>query len=226
MGTRLTEVLILIKGAKRESPRRASTGENNLLTILAVLISYLLGSLSFSILIAKWVKGIDIRNHGSGNAGATNTLRVLGKGPGTAVFLLDIAKGVLAVWLGIWMAGGDWAPVLCGLAAIAGHNWPIYFGFKGGKGIATTVGVMASLAFIPALIAGVIAIILIAITRYVSLGSLILALLLPVFIWLMDKPTAYLWGSLVICVLAFVRHRKNIVKLLQGKENKLGAKKG
>ena len=163
---------------------------------------------------------------GSGNAGATNTLRVLGKGPGTAVFLLDIAKGVLAVWLGIWMAGGDWAPVLCGLAAIAGHNWPIYFGFKGGKGIATTVGVMASLAFIPALIAGVIAIILIAITRYVSLGSLILALLLPVFIWLMDKPTAYLWGSLVICVLAFVRHRKNIVKLLQGKENKLGAKKG
>lgn len=197
-----------------------------MLTILAVLISYLLGSISFSILIAKWVKGIDIRNHGSGNAGATNTLRVLGKGPGAAVFLLDIAKGVLAVWLAKWIAGGDWAPVLCGLAAIAGHNWPVFFGFKGGKGIATTVGVMVTLAFIPSLIAGLVAIILIAVTRYVSLGSLIFSFLLPVFILVMDDPSSYFLGSLVICVLAFVRHRKNIVKLIQGNENKLGARKG
>ncbi|WP_091220477.1 glycerol-3-phosphate 1-O-acyltransferase PlsY [Paenibacillus sp. BC26] len=196
-------------------------------TILAVLISYLLGSLSFSILIAKWVKGIDIRNFGSGNAGATNTLRVLGKGPGISVFLLDIAKGVVAVLLGLYMAGGDWGPVLCGLAAIAGHNWPVWFGFKGGKGIATTVGVMATLAIIPALIAGAVAIISIAITRFVSLGSLIFAVLMPIFIWnIGDKPFSYVWASLIVCLLAFVRHRTNIVKLLQGKENKLGARKG
>ncbi|QHW34921.1 glycerol-3-phosphate 1-O-acyltransferase PlsY [Paenibacillus rhizovicinus] len=196
-------------------------------TVLTVLISYLLGSVSFSILIAKWVKGIDIRNYGSGNAGATNTLRVLGKGPGIAVFLLDIAKGIVAVILGIYAAGGDWGPALCGLAAIAGHNWPVWFGFKGGKGIATTVGVMASLAIVPTLVAGVVAIVSIAITRFVSLGSLIFALLVPIFIWNFgDKPQSYVWAALVICLLAFVRHRTNIVKLMQGKENKLGARKG
>lgn len=195
--------------------------------MLLVLISYLLGSVSFSILIAKWVKGIDIRNYGSGNAGATNTLRVLGKGPGIVVFLLDIAKGVVAVILGRYVAGGDWGPVLCGLAAIAGHNWPVWFGFKGGKGIATTIGVMATLAIVPALIAGAVAIASIAITRFVSLGSLIFALLLPIFIWNFgDQPHTYVWASLVVCLLAFVRHRTNIVKLLQGKENKLGARKG
>ncbi|MFC4103742.1 glycerol-3-phosphate 1-O-acyltransferase PlsY [Paenibacillus xanthanilyticus] len=197
-----------------------------MLEAAAILISYLLGSVSFSILIAKWVKGIDIRNHGSGNAGATNTLRILGKGPAIAVFALDIAKGVAAVLLGKFMVGGDWMPVLCGLAAIAGHNWPVWFGFKGGKGIATTVGVIATLAFLPALIAGLIAIASIALTRFVSLGSLIFAALTPVFIWLMDRPMALLWASLVICVFAFVRHRSNIVKLMQGRENKLGARKG
>ncbi|REE94261.1 glycerol-3-phosphate acyltransferase PlsY [Paenibacillus taihuensis] len=196
-------------------------------TVLAILISYLVGSLSFSILIAKWVKGIDIRQHGSGNAGATNTLRVLGKGPGIAVFLLDIAKGVVAVLLGIYMAGGDWGPVLCALAAIFGHNWPVWFGFKGGKGIATTVGAMATLAFIPTLIAGIVAIVIIAITRFVSLGSLIFALLVPIFIWnIGNNPLSYVWAGLIVCILAFVRHRTNIVKLLQGKENKLGARKG
>lgn len=194
-------------------------------TIIALLLSYLLGSVSFSILIAKWVKGIDIRSHGSGNAGATNTLRVLGKGPGIAVFLLDIAKGVAAVWLGTLIVGDDWTPVLCGLAAIAGHNWPIWFRFKGGKGIATAVGVMATLAIVPCLIAGGLAIVSIALTRFVSLGSLLFALLTPVFIWIMGMSEALLWASLVVCIFAFVRHRKNIVKLVQGNENKLGAKK-
>ncbi|MCQ6558049.1 glycerol-3-phosphate 1-O-acyltransferase PlsY [Paenibacillus mendelii] len=197
-----------------------------MLTVIGILISYLIGSISFSILIAKWVKGIDIRNHGSGNAGATNTLRILGKGPAIAVFLLDIAKGVAAVMIGSLLASDDWTPVLCGLAAIAGHNWPIWFGFKGGKGIATTVGVIMSLALVPALIAGVIAIISIVITRFVSLGSLIFAALTPVFIWLMDKSMPLLWASLIICLFAFLRHRSNIVKLLQGNENKLGVRKG
>ncbi|PWW05566.1 glycerol-3-phosphate acyltransferase PlsY [Paenibacillus cellulosilyticus] len=196
--------------------------------VLAVIISYLLGSVSFSIVIARLVKGIDIRQHGSGNAGATNTLRVLGKGPGIAVFILDIAKGVAAVWIGHALNGGyeSWAPVLCGLAAIVGHNWPVWFRFKGGKGIATTVGVIATLAFIPALIAGVVAIAVIAITRYVSVGSLLFAALVPVGIGVMTGSGPMLWASLLICVFAFVRHRSNLVKLVQGKENKLGAKRG
>lgn len=196
--------------------------------VIAVIISYLLGSVSFSIVIARLVKGIDIRQHGSGNAGATNTLRVLGKGPGIACFLLDIAKGVAAVWIGHALNGGyeSWAPVLCGLAAIVGHNWPVWFRFKGGKGIATTVGVIATLAFIPALIAGVVAIAVIATTRYVSVGSLLFAAIVPIGIGVMTGSGPMLWASLLICVFAFVRHRSNLVKLVQGKENKLGAKRG
>lgn len=196
--------------------------------VIAVIISYLLGSVSFSIVIARLVKGIDIRQHGSGNAGATNTLRVLGKGPGIAVFALDIAKGIAAVLIG-YALGGDhegWTPVLCGFAAIVGHNWPVWFRFKGGKGIATTVGVVATLAFVPALIAGVIAIIIIAVTRYVSVGSLVFAAMLPCGIAIMSGAGPLLWTSLLICVFAFVRHRSNLVKLVQGKENKIGAKRG
>ncbi|MGI2295792.1 glycerol-3-phosphate 1-O-acyltransferase PlsY [Paenibacillus sp. GXUN7292] len=194
--------------------------------VIAVVLSYLLGSVSFSIVIAKFVKGIDIRQHGSGNAGATNTLRVLGKGPGLLVFLLDFAKGSAAVWIGYGLSGNEWVPVLCGLASIIGHNWPIWFRFKGGKGIATTIGAMASLAFIPALLAGIITIIIIAITRYVSLGSLIMTVLIPIFVAVFHFSWPLFGGTLIICLFAFVRHRTNIMKLIQGTENKLGAKKG
>ncbi|EXX92341.1 glycerol-3-phosphate 1-O-acyltransferase PlsY, partial [Paenibacillus darwinianus] len=167
--------------------------------IFAVVSSYLLGSVSFSILIAKWVKGIDIRQHGSGNAGATNTLRVLGKGPAAGVFLLDVAKGVAAVWIGQWLGNGNvWMTVLCGMAAVTGHNWPIWFRFKGGKGIATTIGVMATLAFLPALFAGIAAIAVIALTRYVSLGSLVFAALMPVFVALFGLREELLWTSLLV----------------------------
>ncbi|WP_152393974.1 glycerol-3-phosphate 1-O-acyltransferase PlsY [Paenibacillus guangzhouensis] len=197
------------------------------LAIISIILSYLIGAVSFSVVIAKWLKGIDIRQHGSGNAGATNTLRVLGKGPGICVLLLDMGKGILAVWLGKWMGDvSPWIPVLCGIAAIVGHNWPIYFRFKGGKGIATTIGVMATLAFLPSLIAGITAIIVIAVTRYVSLGSLILSAALPILLIVMNRPHEVLWASLLLCIFAFVRHRTNIVKIVQGKENKLGAKKG
>ncbi|REK77268.1 glycerol-3-phosphate 1-O-acyltransferase PlsY [Paenibacillus paeoniae] len=197
-----------------------------LLNIVAIVVSYLIGAVSFSIVIAKWVKGIDIRHHGSGNAGATNTLRVLGKGPAFAVFVLDIAKGIFAVYLGHALSDSEWLPVLCGLAAIAGHNWPVWFKFKGGKGISTMVGVVATLSFLPSLYAGIIAILLIVLTRYVSLGSLAFAALVPISIALFNYSLPLLCGTLVLAVFAFVRHRSNIVKLLQGTENKLGVKKG
>jgi acyl phosphate:glycerol-3-phosphate acyltransferase len=195
-------------------------------TVLPVLIGYLLGSISFSYLAGKLLKGIDIREHGSGNAGATNTLRVLGKGPGIAVLVLDALKGVAAVWIGHAFSGGDpLVAVLAGVSVIVGHNWPVFFGFRGGKGIATTIGVMATLSFVPALIAGIVAIITIAITRYVSLGSLLFTALLPILIWFMDRPAEIFVLSLLFFLFAWVRHRSNIVKLLKGQENKLGAKK-
>ncbi|OBR64844.1 acyl-phosphate glycerol 3-phosphate acyltransferase [Paenibacillus oryzae] len=196
------------------------------LNVIAIVISYLLGSVSFSIVIAKWVKGIDIRQHGSGNAGATNTLRVLGKGPGIAVFALDIVKGIAAVGIGHWLGDNSWIPVLCGLAAITGHNWPIWFGFKGGKGIATAIGIVVVLCFLPALYAGIVAIASIVLTRYVSLGSLLFALLTPLFVLLLGYPMPLFYGTLAFCLFAFFRHRSNIVKLVKGTENKLGAKKG
>lgn len=196
------------------------------LSIIAIVASYLLGSVSFSLLIGKWLRGIDIRQHGSGNAGATNTLRVLGKGPAVGVLLLDAAKGMVAVLMGYFLSDYTWVMVLCGIAAIVGHNWPVYFRFRGGKGIATTIGVLAVLAFWPALCAGIIAIASIAWKRYVSLGSLLFAGLTPIFILLFQYDWSIFWGSLLLCLFAFYRHRSNIVKLVQGTENRLGASKG
>ncbi|RAL22645.1 glycerol-3-phosphate 1-O-acyltransferase PlsY [Thermoflavimicrobium daqui] len=191
--------------------------------ILPIVLSYLIGSISFSYMIAKLTKGIDIRNHGSGNAGATNTLRVLGKLPGIIVFILDALKGMAAVGIGYLLANGEMAVWMsCGIAAIAGHNWPIFLRFRGGKGIATTIGVTSILVFFPALGAGILAILFIMVTRYVSLGSLIYTASLPIFIMLFDSNSSvYFWLSLVMMVLAIIRHKENIVNLLKGKERKI-----
>ncbi|WP_379162302.1 glycerol-3-phosphate 1-O-acyltransferase PlsY [Paenibacillus sp. sgz5001063] len=193
--------------------------------LLVIVVSYLLGSVSFSVLLVRLLKGVDIRQYGSGNAGATNTLRVMGKGPAILVLVLDVMKGIAAVWLGTWAGGwGTWVAVACGIAAIIGHNWPLYFHFRGGKGIATTIGVMATLCFWPAVIAGIVAIVAIVITKYVSLGSLLFVALTPVILLFSDFTTPELWGSLIIALFAFWRHRSNIVKISQGRENKIGSK--
>jgi glycerol-3-phosphate acyltransferase PlsY len=196
-----------------------------MISYVLVVASYLLGSVIFSVIVGKLIAGVDIRNHGSGNAGATNTLRVIGKGPAILVFILDIGKGVLAVWLAQWFVPDNYTlAVLCGLAVILGHNWPIWYRFRGGKGVATTIGMLITLAFLPTLFAGLIAIITITITRYVSLGSLLLTAFLPIFIYWMGYPAELLWGSFVILVFTWVKHRKNIMKLMQGTENKLGSR--
>lgn len=191
---------------------------------ISCLVAYLLGSINFSFLIAKKIAGIDIRQHGSKNAGATNTLRVLGKGPALFVLLLDAAKGAVAVLLAMLLTDQIWAWFLAGFLAIMGHNWPVFFGFKGGKGIATTIGVVATLMFLPALAAGVIAIIMIVIFRYVSLGSLVFVTLLPISLLLFQRPIDYVIGSLVFLILSYWRHRTNIVRLVKGQENKIGQK--
>src|SRR5690554_377749 len=196
-----------------------------MLSSIVIVISYLLGSLMFSVIIGKLVSGIDIRNHGSGNAGATNTLRLMGKGPAIAVFILDIAKGVLAVLLAKWLVPDYYiVAVLCGIAVILGHNWPLWFNFRGGKGIATTIGMLLTLAFLPTLFAGIIAIITIVITRYVSLGSLLLTVSLPIFIYWMGYPLELFWGSIALLIFALFKHRNNIVKLIKGTENKIGSR--
>ncbi len=190
--------------------------------LFAVVAGYLLGSISFSFLFGRMLGGVDIRKHGSGNAGATNTLRVLGVGPALTVLALDIGKGVLAVWIGRWI-GPDpiWLSIAAGIAVILGHNWPVFFGFRGGKGIATTIGVVATLSFLPAVAAGIIGIASISITRYVSLGSLLFTGLLPISLWLFGREQELIIASIVIAVLAFYRHLSNIQKIVQGKENRI-----
>lgn len=196
------------------------------MVVISIVISYLLGSLMFSVLIGKLVGGVDIRQHGSGNAGATNALRVLGIVPAVCIFLLDMGKGIASVLIGDVLSDGNlWVMAGCGLAAIAGHNWPVLFKFRGGKGIATTIGAIAMLSFFPALAAGIVAILSIVLTRYVSLGSLIFTALMPIAGLIMREPLEIIITMLIIFAFAFYRHRSNIVRLWKGKENKLGSKR-
>jgi acyl phosphate:glycerol-3-phosphate acyltransferase len=192
---------------------------------LAIVIGYLLGSISFSYLLTQLLKGYDIRQHGSGNAGATNMLRVVGKWPAITVFLLDLLKGMVAVWVGSMLTHDPVVMLLSGVASIVGHNWPIFLGFRGGKGIATTIGVTVTLTFQAALISGIFGILAIVFTRFVSLGSLIFAALLPVMIAILDYPQQYTYISFLITLMAFIRHSQNIRRLLSGTESKLGSQK-
>ncbi|HEY0826568.1 MAG TPA: glycerol-3-phosphate 1-O-acyltransferase PlsY [Bacilli bacterium] len=193
--------------------------------IVPIVICYFLGSITFSFIVGRLINGVDVRKYGSGNAGATNTLRVLGPVPAFLVFMLDMAKGIAAVWIGRWMGPDEiWIAILCGLSAIAGHNWPVFFNFKGGKGIATTIGVLFSLCFLPAIYAGAVGLLIIAYTRYVSFGSLVFVTILPLFLLFLDVQIEIFWASLIILVFAYIRHKSNIVKLIHGTENKIGIK--
>ena len=190
--------------------------------ILSLIISYLLGSITFSYFVGKKVGGIDIRNYGSGNAGATNTLRVLGKGPAIIVLLLDALKGMAAMWIAYLLTGGDQlAFVFAGIFVIIGHNWPVFFGFRGGKGIATTLGVIFSLSPMVFFISAVLTALVIAVTRYVSLGSIVFVTISPILLFFTHQPSvAFL--SFFITLLGVLRHYENINNLLKGKERKLG----
>jgi glycerol-3-phosphate acyltransferase PlsY len=194
-------------------------------TLLTCAISYLIGSISFSYLVAKKLAGIDIRTHGSGNAGATNTMRVLGIGPAVVVLVLDAAKGLASMGLAHLLTDGDpIAYAFAGIFAIVGHNWPVFFGFRGGKGIATTLGVSIGLSPAAFLICALITVLVIGLTRYVSLGSLVYVLSFPVLLVLMGSGWTTFFISLFIPLLAIIRHKTNIKHLLQGKERKLGDK--
>lgn len=188
---------------------------------IAVLAGYLLGSIPPSFLAGKITRNIDIRQYGSGNAGATNVLRVLGVKAGIVVFLADILKGVLAALVGRWMAGETGA-VLAGFAAIVGHNWPVFLNFRGGKGIATSFGVLLVLFPLISAILFVVGVIIIAITGYVSLGSITAAILFPILLVIFGYDWKMVLFGVLVGGLALYRHRSNISRLIEGKENKLG----
>lgn len=202
--------------------------------ILIIIIGYLIGSFQTAILIGR-AKGIDIRNHGSGNAGATNTLRVLGKKSAIVVFIGDMLKTVIAVLIA-WLIFKDLSissplivSIYAGLGAILGHNWPIYFHFKGGKGIAVSVATLLMLDYRIGLIGGAIFIICVLITRYVSLGSILLTLSAPISLIIFYSQASYFIEAMVVITaipaLAIYRHIPNIKRLFNGTESKIGQKR-
>jgi acyl phosphate:glycerol-3-phosphate acyltransferase len=219
------------------------------LIALIAFAAYLLGSIPFGLLIAR-SRGIDIRAHGSGNIGATNVFRVLGKKYGLLTFLCDAAKGFLAVVLArqiaahwpvtIWMARGhgrllEWfdpaaAGITAALGCILGHSFPIWLRFKGGKGVATSLGVLIGMMPWPSLIIFALWGIIFKISRYVSLASLLAALALPIVVvgflllgWM--RGWAYFYFAVAAAVLIILRHRSNIQRLLAGTENRFGTPK-
>jgi acyl phosphate:glycerol-3-phosphate acyltransferase len=204
--------------------------------IVIIVLCYLIGSIPSGYLVGK-SQGIDIQQHGSGNIGATNVLRVMGKKWGYLVFLCDSLKGFLAVKVGIWLGASaavdiTLAGVVAGICCIIGHNYTVWLHFKGGKGVATSIGVL--LAIVPVIIVLIVLIVWLAvffIWKYVSLASICAALSLPVAILALFPLVAHgnYWVLLIFCLivaaLAVWRHRSNIDRLLNGKENRFGSKR-
>lgn len=199
---------------------------------LAVILSYLLGSIPTSYIIGKLWKGIDLRKHGSGNVGAANTFRVLGPIPGVTVLLVDVLKGLVTVLLVARLVvngsiSGEWIKVFCGLAAICGHIWTIFLKFKGGRGVATSIGVFFGLVWQAIGISLVVGLVVIVLSRRVSLGSISGALAFPFLVAFLpfEWPLPYFWLALLAALLVIIKHIPNIKRLIKGKENKFSFKR-
>ena len=191
--------------------------------ISIVLISYLLGNISPSYFIGKKFKNLDIREHGSGNAGTTNTLRVLGAKYALIVFVIDFLKGLIATQIG-YKAGGLEFALFAAVAVVFGHVFPVLLKFKGGKGVATSVGALLGLFPIYGLIALLLAIALIMKTRYVSLGSIVGMSTLPFILYSARQPRESIITSIVLAGFIIFTHRENIKRLINKTERKLGEK--
>lgn len=191
--------------------------------ILVIIISYFIGNFSTSYVLGKLIKNIDIRNYGSGNAGATNALRVFGAKFAAATFLIDALKGTLAVIICSKIMGFD-GELLAGISVIIGHNWPVILKFKGGKGMASTIGVMLTVNYLTAIICIFLGLLVVFKTKYVSLASIVAVSLLPIVGVLTYRPfnINFFIFTLMLSVMAVYRHKSNIVRLINGKEHKIG----
>ena len=205
--------------------------------IIIAIIAYLIGSVNFSIIISKKMAGFDVREKGSGNAGTTNMLRSVGKRAAALTLVCDILKGVVAIVIAI-IAGAiiknlDKALLvqLAAIAVVIGHTFPIFFGFKGGKGVATSLGVLLMVNWKIGLICLVFAVVLMVLTRMVSVGSVGAAVLYPVLVlfigtnFTVSEGSGYLVFSIILAAIVAFNHRANIKRILEGKENKISFKK-
>jgi len=191
--------------------------------VLVLLIAYLLGATPFGYLLVKWKTGRDVRALGSGNIGATNVLRTTSRALGILTLLLDIGKGFLAVWIAARLTAGSplWTSAAA-LAVMAGHAFPVFLGFRGGKAVASFVGAFLYLAPLPLALTLALFVVVVAATRYISLGSVLAAAALPLLVWLIDRPPAPVVAAAAIGGAFIVwRHKENLVRLRAGNESKL-----
>lgn len=193
--------------------------------IIVIIASYFIGSLSPAIVLCKAKYGVDIRTLGSGNAGTTNVLRNYGKKMAGATLLLDILKGIVCYLAGYIVFSSYEVGLACGLAAVLGHIFPVYYGFKGGKGVATTLGLCIVAVPKAALVAVAAAVIIMAASKRISLGSLLGVLIFTVTVAVMGYDTFVIVWALIITVIIWVKHRGNIKRLLSGTEPKFSLKK-
>ena len=202
---------------------------NLLFLAISVVLAYLIGSIPVAYIFGRVLKNLDIREHGSGNMGATNAFRVLGKGPGSIVLILDIIKGIIPVTFlaNAFGLGDALSLVIISVAAVAGHNWTIFLGFKGGKGMATSLGVLIGMAIqLPGLrivlgLATLTWLILFITFGYVSLASIAAAVALPILMVVFEAPFPMKAMAIVLCVFIVFRHSANIRRLAKGQENRV-----
>ena len=201
--------------------------------LIMAAIGYLIGSLPFGVLIGKAVAKVDVREFGSGSMGMTNVLRTVGKPAAAAVLLLDMGKGVASVFIAKGLFDSPGAEVAGALAALIGHNWPVFIGFRGGRGTASGWGALWVLSPVAGFIATVIGLALVAATRYVSLGSVVAAALGSLVLIALavagsmvetpfETPIVYFWYGAIGGVIVVFRHRENISRLIAGTERKIG----
>lgn len=198
-------------------------------TTIPLLLAYLLGSIPFGYLIVKWKQGADVRKSGSGATGATNVTRSAGRAAGIATLLLDALKGFAAVAIARWLTGSggtSWVIAAAAVAAILGHIFPVWLGFKAGKGVATGLGVFLGIAPLSVLAAAIVFAIVVVLTRYVSLASIVATASMPGWAWLLQRDDPDL--DRIVSALAFsavlivARHRENIRRLMAGTESRFG----
>ena len=203
-------------------------------SLIVAIIAYLIGSINFSVILSKKMAGFDVREKGSGNAGTTNMLRTVGKKAAAITLICDILKGVVAILIAILIgkiveeSNSALLVQIAGVAVILGHTFPIFFKFKGGKGVATSLGVLIMSNWQIGLICLVFALVLMALTQMVSVGSIAAAILYPVLTLFIPQnyivPGNYLIYSIILAVLIVFNHRENVKRLLNGTENKISFK--
>ena len=209
--------------------------------IIMAIIAYLIGSINFSVIISKKVAGFDVREKGSGNAGTTNMLRAVGKKAAAVTLICDVLKGVVAIGIAIILGNivkdinRELLIQVAGIAVVLGHTFPVFFGFKGGKGVATSLGILLLSNWQIGLICLVFGIVLIVLTRMVSLGSCAAAVLFPVLTLFINEHytiltdgksgSTYFIYSVILAIIVLYNHRSNIKRILSGTENKISLKK-